>query len=160
MRAPFACAVAMLLFALAQNAWAADSASPRLRLTPSEIRQMPSIGAGAGTSGVSGIRTTVLAGEPSLSGPYTIALQVPANTHIAAHTHRDERSAVVVSGTWNFGFGSVANDGALKALPPGSFYTEPAGVPHFARTGAEAATVYISGVGPTDTVYETTSLRP
>ncbi len=40
----------------------------------------------------------------------------------------------------------------VKALPPGAFYTEPAGEPHFARTGPEGATVSITGYGPTDTV--------
>jgi quercetin dioxygenase-like cupin family protein len=72
---------------------------------------------------------------------------------IAAHTHRDNRSAVVVSGTWFFGYGPVNDPASLKALGPGSFYTEPAGQAHFARTGDQAAVVYITGVGPSDTHY-------
>jgi hypothetical protein len=32
-------------------------------------------------------------------------------------------------------------------------YSEPAGGPHFARTGAEPVLVQISGIGPTDTRY-------
>ncbi|MGH1559775.1 hypothetical protein ACRAWD_22935 [Caulobacter segnis] len=36
---------------------------------------------------------------------------------------------------------------------PGSFYSEPAGVEHFAMTGPEGASVYISGYGPTSTDY-------
>ena len=144
-------ALAAAMFAAAA-AWAASSAEG-VRLTPANIASLPSTGAGAGTSGVEGIRTTVLTGDPSTAGPYTIALRVPANTRIAAHRHRDERSAVVVAGTWYFGFGATASDSATAPLPPGSFYTEPAGLLHFARTGAEPATVYISGLGPTDTVY-------
>ena len=123
------------------------------RLTPDEISALPAMDAGAGTSGVSGIRTRVLSGDPKVPGLYTIALQVPANTRIAAHVHRDPRSAVVISGTWYFGFGPKADDQAEKALGPGSFYDEPAEVPHFARTGAEPVTVYITGFGPTDTRY-------
>ena len=38
-------------------------------------------------------------------------------------------------------------------MEPGSFYTEPAGTPHFALTREEPATVYIAGSGPTDTHY-------
>jgi quercetin dioxygenase-like cupin family protein len=124
-----------------------------LRLTPAEIAVKPSISAGAGTSGIAAIRTTILYGDPTKPGAYTIALKVPANTRIAAHSHRDERTAVVVSGTWYFGFGDHASDALRKALPPGSFYTEPANVTHFARTGATPAIVYISGYGPTDTRY-------
>ena len=127
--------------------------SEQKRLTPADIAALPTIEAGAGTSGVSGIRTTVLAGNPSASSPYTIMLQVPANTRIAAHTHRDTRSAVVMSGTWHFGYGAKAAGGGTKALGPRSFYTEPANVAHFARTGAEPVVLYISGVGPTDTQY-------
>jgi uncharacterized RmlC-like cupin family protein len=153
-------AVAAALLLPGIGAAAGDAAGAQTRLTPDDIRRLPSIGAGTGTSGVNGIRTTVLAGDPSAAGPYTIVLRVPANTRIAAHMHRDERSAIVVAGTWHFGYGPAADDRALKALPAGSFYTEPAGVAHFARTGAQAVTVYISGVGPTDTVYTATPPRP
>jgi pimeloyl-ACP methyl ester carboxylesterase/uncharacterized RmlC-like cupin family protein len=130
------------------------------RLTPREIAAMPTISAGAGTSGISGIRTTILSGDPTAPGPYTIALHVPPNTRIAAHRHRDQRTAVVVSGTWNFGYGEVASEAAMKALPPGSFYIEPAGVMHFARTGEEPVVAYISGYGPTDTQYADATTDP
>jgi uncharacterized RmlC-like cupin family protein len=124
-----------------------------IRLTPSEIAAKESGGAGAGTSGVAGIKTTILLGDPTKPGLYTIRLSIPANTKIQAHTHRDDRSAIVMSGTWYFGYGAVANEAATKPLPPGSFYTEPGGVAHFALTKAEPVVVYITGMGPTDTVY-------
>jgi pimeloyl-ACP methyl ester carboxylesterase/uncharacterized RmlC-like cupin family protein len=135
-------------------------ASGRERLTPTDIEALPGTGASAGTSGVSGIQTRVLAGDPTSAGPYTIALRVPPNTQIQAHTHRDDRSVVVVSGTWHFGFGDKAGRALEKALGPGSFYSEPANVAHFARTGAESVTVYISGDGPTDTQYLDASADP
>jgi quercetin dioxygenase-like cupin family protein len=125
----------------------------QIRLTPSEIATKESGSAGAGTSGVAGIQTTVLLGDPTKPGLYTIRLSIPANTNIQAHTHRDDRSAIVVSGIWYFGYGRVANEGATKPLPPGSVYTEPGGVGHFALTKADPVVVYITGVGPTDTVY-------
>ncbi|QAY79746.1 hypothetical protein ETR14_05905 [Sphingosinicella sp. BN140058] len=125
----------------------------QVRLTPAEIDRLAKGEAGPGTSGIAGIRTTILLGDPAAAGPYVIALQVPANTQIAAHSHRDARSAVVVSGTWYFGYGRAADAGAAKALPPGSVYTEAAGDPHFAMTRDMPATVYISGYGPTDTQY-------
>ena len=127
--------------------------SAQLRLTPTEIAAAVKGGAGAGTSGVAGIRTTTLSGNPSAAGPYTIEIRVPAHTQIAAHTHRDDRSAVVVSGTWYFGYGTKASRAATKALAPGSFYTEPGNQPHFAMTGDEPAVVYITGIGPTSTQY-------
>lgn len=123
------------------------------RLTPAEIEALPKEGAGPGTSRLAGIRTTVLAGDPSKPGPYTIELRVPAHTSIQAHTHRDARTAIVVSGNWYFGYGTKADPALVKRLPPGSFYSEPAAEPHFALTRDTPAVVYITGWGPTDTVY-------
>lgn len=124
-----------------------------IRLTPGEVDAMQAHEAGAGTSGLAGIRTTVIVGDPTQPGPYTIRLSVPANMRIQAHTHRDNRTAVVVSGTWYFGYGRIANASAERALPAGSFYTEPGGVAHFAETKDAAVVVYISGSGPTNTEY-------
>ncbi|CAN5907885.1 hypothetical protein BH11PSE1_BH11PSE1_00590 [soil metagenome] len=141
--------LSVMLVALATGAVAGE-----LRLTTAEIAALAKGGAGAGSSGVSGIQTTVLSGDPTKPGPYTIEIRVPANTRIAAHHHRDDRTGVVVSGTWRFGYGDKADEVLTKALGPGGFYTEPADQPHFAMTGAEPAVVYITGAGPTDTVYE------
>lgn len=126
---------------------------PPARMTASEIAARPALGAIAGTSGLSGLRTIVVAGDPAHAGTYTIELLVPAHTRIEAHTHRDDRTAVVLSGTWHFGYGNRAEDAATKSLGPGSFYTEPANLPHFAHTDAEPVAVIITGSGPTDTRY-------
>ena len=144
---------ALALLPLLTVAYAATVPFPQLRLPAPEVDAMQAHEAGSGTSGVAGIRTTIVAGEPSLPGPYTIRLTIPPNTRIQAHTHRDNRSAVVVAGVWYFGYGPVAKSEAERALPPGSFYTEPAGVAHFAETKGEPVTVYITGDGPTNTQY-------
>ena len=123
------------------------------RLMPSDINAMKHTGASEGTSGVSGIQTRVLKGDPMQSGLYTIQLTVPANTTIQAHDHPDDRMATVVAGTWYFGYGDKFDPQALKALPPGSFYVEPPHEPHFARTGDTPVTLQISGYGPTGTQY-------
>jgi quercetin dioxygenase-like cupin family protein len=142
-----------LFMALAFASMAQAAPIDQIRLTPGDIEAKEAGGAGAGTSGVAGIRSTVLLGDPTKPGLYTIRLSIPANTKIQAHTHRDDRSAIVISGIWYFGYGSVVNGKATKRLPPGSFYTEPGGVAHFALTRAEPVVVYITGFGPTDTVY-------
>src|SRR6202166_3025572 len=121
---------ALSLGLLLTAAYAAPLLSPQLRLTPSEVDSMPAHDSGAGTSGVAGIRTTVMSGDPTKDGPYTIRLSVPANTTIQAHTHRDDRTGVVISGIWYFGHGPAANAAAEKTLPPESFCTEPSGVAH------------------------------
>ena len=132
----------------------------RQRLTPAEIDSGSSAGAGAGTSGVSGIQTILLKGDPTKPGLYTILIRVPANTRIEAHDHPDDRVATVTSGTWYFGYGDRFDEHELKALTPGSFYTEPPNEPHFARTGDAPVTVQISGFGPTGTRYRDHAADP
>jgi quercetin dioxygenase-like cupin family protein len=65
---------------------------------------------------------------------YSISLFVPPGTTIQAHSHRDDRMATVVSGTWHFGYGTHFDEKALKTLPVGSVYSEPGGVNHFVCT--------------------------
>lgn len=140
------------LLALSVLATAQDSQVKR-RLTPKEIEGLPGESAGTGTSGLPAVTTRVLFGDPTKSSLYTIELNVAPNTVIQAHTHRDTRTAVVIAGIWYFGYGPRNEQALVKALPPGAFYTEPAGESHFAQTGPEGATVSITGYGPTDTVY-------
>ena len=126
--------------------------SPEKRITPAEVQWPASAGGGVGTSGVA-VQTVILKGDPSKSGLYTLLLRAAPNMKIASHSHRDDRAATVVSGKWYFGYGREFNEAGLKELPPGSFYTEPPGVAHFAMTKGEGAIVEISGTGPSDTVY-------
>lgn len=126
---------------------------PQARLTSAQVDALARDGAGAGTSGVNGIQTSILSGNPHAPGPYAIEIRVPAHTRIAAHSHRDNRNALVVSGEWHFGYGERANEATARKLGPGGFYTEPARQPHFAFTGDLPTVVYITGDGPTDTAY-------
>jgi len=118
-----------------------------------QTQALPTSGAGAGTSGLAGVQTVLLYGDPSKPGPYAFEIHVPANTRIQSHTHRDDRFATVISGSWFFGYGREATDATVRPLTTGGFYTEPAGAPHFAFTRDEPAVVRITGNGPSDTVY-------
>jgi len=143
----------ILIAAIASLALAQNASSPEKRITPAEVQWPNAAGGAAGTSGVAGIQTVVLKGDPSKAGLYTLLLRLGSNQRIQAHSHRDDRVATGVSGKWYFGYGRQFNEAALKELPPGSFYTEPPGVFHFAMTKGEGVTIQISGTGPSDTVY-------
>jgi pimeloyl-ACP methyl ester carboxylesterase/uncharacterized RmlC-like cupin family protein len=132
---------------------ASDNDLREERLAPGEFEFPQRGNPGTGSSGVGGIQTVVLKGNPKETGVYTIMLRVPAHTQIAAHSHRDDRVATVVSGTWRIGYGDKFDESKLKALPPGSFYTEPPGRNHFAETGDEPVIVQITGFGPSSTEY-------
>lgn len=123
------------------------------------VDALPRSGAGAGTSGKAGIETTIIAGDPAKAGPYTIAIRVPPHTRIEPHTHADDRVATVISGEWHFGYGTRLTPDSAKTLTAGAFYTEPAGVAHFAFTEGKPAVVYVSGTGPSNTLFVASS-RP
>lgn len=142
--------IGALLFA---SAAASAEPLPEMRMTPGEVRQTALDDNQIGSSGLKGVHTKVLYGDPTKQGFYTILLFVPPSTTIQAHEHRDNRMATVVAGEWHFGYGQHFDAKALKTLPPGSVYTEPGGEHHFAQTGASAVIVQISGYGPTDTAY-------
>jgi uncharacterized RmlC-like cupin family protein len=95
----------------------------------------------------------VLKGDPNQAGVCTIMLREPAHTRIAAHSHREDRVATVISGIWRIGYGERFDESKLKAPPPGSYYTEPPGQTHFAETGDEPVVVQIAGFGPSSTDY-------
>lgn len=143
--------VALITFAVS----APSSSMPEMRLTAPEIRRSELDGNQIGSSGLPGVHTKILFGDPSRAGFYSILLFVPAHTTIQAHSHRDDRMATVVSGQWQFGYGNRFDAASIKTLPPGSVYSEPGGVDHnhFARTQDDAVIVLISGYGPTDTRY-------
>jgi len=131
----------------------ADSSINPRTFSVAEIDALTRSGAGVGTSGVGGIQTIVLSGDPAKAGPYAIELKIPAHTRIAAHSHRDNRLATVLSGEWHFGYGIKADDAHTSVLTPGAFYTEPANAPHFAFTGDQPTVVFITGTGPSDTHF-------
>jgi quercetin dioxygenase-like cupin family protein len=136
-----------------QPAPAATGGLGEARLAPAEYKFPEHSNQGTGGSGIAGMETVVLKGDPNRAGVYTIMLRVPPHKQIAAHSHRDDRVATVISGTWHFGYGGKFDEAALKTLPPGSFYTEPPGQTHFAETGDEAVVVQITGFGPSSTTY-------
>jgi len=143
----------LALAVLAVNSSATAPSFPQMRMTPSEIENGDHGDSQIGSSKVAGVHAKILTGNPAGAGFYSILLFVPAHTTIPSHSHRDDRMATVVSGTWQFGYGDRFDEAVLKSLPAGSVYSEPGRMNHFARTGPEDVLVEISGFGPTDTQY-------
>lgn len=143
----------LALAVLAISSSATAPSIPQMRMVPDEIVSGDRGDSQIGSSKLTGVHTKVLAGSPASAGFYSILLFVPAHTTIQAHSHRDDRMATVVSGNWQFGYGTHFDESALKSLPVGSVYSEPGEVNHFARTADTPVVVHISGYGPTDTRY-------
>jgi quercetin dioxygenase-like cupin family protein len=129
----------------------ADEPVPMVRLTAAEIAAL----AAAAPANPAGPSMTVLVGDPKLPGLYTVRVAIPAHTQVKPHTHRDNRSVTVLSGTWQMGYGREFDARVLKELKPGSLFTEPAGQPHFSQTTDEPVVILVTGYGPNDTKFVT-----
>ena len=116
-----------------------------VRITPDELRWGP--------GRVPGHQIAPLIGASNRPGAYSERVRFPANTVSQAHSHPEDRAYTVISGTWYVGYGDKYDPARLKALPPGSFYTEPANVTHLSLTKDEAVVVQIVGNGPSATRF-------
>jgi quercetin dioxygenase-like cupin family protein len=113
-----------------------------LALTPPEMSWMSQ-----GPLAAPGMEQVNLVGNPLSPGPYTLRLKFPKGFKIAPHTHPDAREVTILSGVYATGYGETFDSARLKILPAGSFYTEPANLPHFIEI-EEDTVLQVSGTGP------------
>ncbi|HYK10189.1 MAG TPA: DUF1304 family protein [Gemmatimonadales bacterium] len=112
-------------------------------VTPDQLKWTPYYAGG---------EQTVLFGDPSRPGPYVLRVRFPAGLHIAPHYHLDNRIVQVLSGTMHFALGESGDTTRMRAIPPGSMWTEPAHMTHYAWTGDNEVVLQVVGTGPTGTV--------
>jgi hypothetical protein len=96
----------------------------------------------------SGREFATVVGDRSKPGLYIQLVRWPPHTINKAHSHPDDRYAVVLSGIFYHGYGDTFDDGKLERRPSGSFFTEPARVRHFGVTKDEGTILYFVGTGP------------
>jgi quercetin dioxygenase-like cupin family protein len=134
---------AMFAIGVVLNASAvAQTAEGVVAMTPAEMKW-----AAQGGLAAPGMEQLNLLGDPAKPGPYTLRLKFPKGFKIAPHTHPDSREVTILSGTFATGYGEKFDAGNLKVLPAGSFYTEPANIPHYIEI-EEDTVLQVSGMGP------------
>ena len=151
-RVAIASTLSMLALWLLASATMAADLQPA-RITAEEIPWPGGSSRVEGTAMRTGLQTLVVAGNAKGDGLYTMMFSLPANTKIPPHSHPDVRSCFVLSGTWYFAYGDTRDESLLKALPAGSFYTEPPGMNHFAETRDEPVIAECTAIGPTGTTF-------
>jgi uncharacterized RmlC-like cupin family protein len=124
------------------RAMAQTDTSSVVTLTPTEMRWTSQ-----GALAAPGLEQLNLIGDPAKAGPYTLRLKFPKGFRIGPHTHPDSREVTVLSGVFATGYGDSFDSARLKILPAGSFYTEPANVPHYIEI-QEDTVLQVSGTGP------------
>ena len=109
---------------------------------------------------VPGLSVARMISKGSEPGPYVYRVKFPQGRVVQPHSHPDDRTYTILEGTWYVGWGDQYDESRLIPLGPGSFYTEPAGVPHFVATPDGETVVQITGTGPTRVEYIETSAPP
>ena len=139
---PMALVVSCLGLGAAVHGLHAEGKPEAMALTPPELKWDTQ-----GSLAMAGMEQVNLVGNPSKPGPYTLRLKFPKGLRIQPHTHPDSREVTILSGTFATGYGDTFDTAKLKILPAGSFYTEPANVPHYIEI-EEDTVLQVSGTGP------------
>jgi quercetin dioxygenase-like cupin family protein len=94
------------------------------------------------------LEIATLVGDSNKPGRYINVVRWPPNARFKAHSHPDERYAVVLSGTFYHGFGDTFDDGKVEERRRGTFFTEPARLRHFGLTKDDGCILLFVGTGP------------
>lgn len=97
------------------------------------------------------LRAAWVIGTEAGSGPYLLRVRLAPGGRIPPHTHPDTRNSTVLSGTLYVGFGELADESTVVAIPAGGVYVAPANVPHFLWAKDGEVVYQESGTGPTGT---------
>jgi quercetin dioxygenase-like cupin family protein len=134
------------LLAMSCVAGAADMPTIGITMTPEQM-------AWKGNPRVPGLGVAHIISKGTEPGPYVYRVKFPQGRVVQSHSHPDDRTYTVLEGNWYIGWGEMFDESKLVKLGPGSFYTEPAGVPHFVSTPDGDAVVQVTGTGPTTIHY-------
>jgi len=104
------------------------------------------------TSPLPGVQGAWVLGGEHKKGLYLFRVRLAAGTTVPPHSHPDERSTTVLSGTIHVGFGDTVDESKLVAMPPGTVYLAPANTTHYVLARDGPAEYQESGIGPTATL--------
>jgi quercetin dioxygenase-like cupin family protein len=142
MRINIVVSVLLLVSGLAAGAYA-QNITESIVVLPNEMLWKP-------TPVSPGLEIAVLYGDPPNSGVYVQRVRFPAGLKLMPHFHPDEwRTGVVLSGNYYFGLGEQWDESKLRLYPPGTFFSEPKGTPHFVWAKDGEVMVQFTAMGPT-----------
>jgi quercetin dioxygenase-like cupin family protein len=105
-----------------------------------------------------GAQVTVLRGDPTKTGDYTLRLKLPDGYKIPPHWHSRDEQLTILSGTFTLHMGD-SMESASHALAPGGYHFLPAKTHHAAQAKGETI-VQIDGPGPFDIHYVNAADNP
>ena len=106
-----------------------------------------------------GAKMTVVSGDPSKAGSFTIQLAMPDGYRIPPHFHPTDEAVEVKQGTFLFGMGDTFDAPKMKTMVVGEKGSLPANSHHYAQ--AKGATVVaVTAMGPFAMTYVNASDDP
>ncbi|MCP3689218.1 MAG: cupin domain-containing protein [Gammaproteobacteria bacterium] len=100
---------------------------------------------------VPGLTFTWVLGNEADAALYALRVKLAKGAIIPPHSHPDDRSSTVLSGTLYVGFGNKFDKARLIAVHQGDVYHAPAGVAHFLVAMDGDVEYQEIGIGPTKT---------
>ena len=92
-----------------------------------------------------------IAGDNETPGLYAYRVRFPDGFRNEAHFHPDDRLVTVMSGTLHMAYGNEFDEDALRVMPAGSVWTEPANQGHFVWAQNGEVIIQVVGIGPSGT---------
>ena len=99
-----------------------------------------------------GVQATVLDGDPTKPGLFTVRLKAPDGTQIKPHWHPADEHVTVISGALMVGMGAKWDDAGMQALNAGGHAVVPRKQNHYVRMKGETV-LQLTAMGPFAITY-------
>ena len=96
-----------------------------------------------------GVQNYLVVGDPQKEGYYIMMVRIPAGVKLPPHFHPENRTVVVTSGKFYYGYGDLFDELKMHEMTTGTYFTEPSNQPHYAYTKAGEVILQVNGFGPT-----------
>lgn len=99
-----------------------------------------------------GAQASVLDGDPGKAGLFVVRIKFPDGYRVPPHWHPTDEHVNIISGTLMAGMGGKVDEGAMQALPAGSYVKMPRKMNHYVRAKGETI-VQVTAMGPFEVNY-------
>jgi quercetin dioxygenase-like cupin family protein len=104
------------------------------------------------------VKMSIISGDPSKPGLFSVLLKLPASAVIAPHWASVDVNIVALRGTFGFAEGDTFDAAKLQTLNPGAVLHVPAQTHHFAQA-KDSTIILFYGVGPLSITSSTAAER-
>src|SRR5689334_19588266 len=134
----------LIIFAFAAVAAPVIAQTAGVAILPNEVKYAP-------LPFAPGVQAAWVFGGPEIPGIYTVRVRMTPGAKIPPHTHPDTRMVTILTGDLFAGLGTAIDPATGQSYPAGTFFTMPAGQPHYVWAKDGEVIYQESGNGPSPT---------